>query len=123
MSTSLFLYLDAAGNANFDQKKIRDYLHDLQGVSNWREGPATVNDEMLFDCVYEFKQDSTTIFVPKDLSFISIWGTGDASFQAALEIQKRSNAPIYIAVSESPENVVNLSTVSSLQELKERLKR
>jgi len=77
---------------------------------------------MLFDCFYRFNGDSTTIVVPKgELSFISIWGTGLASLQAAREIQKAYEGPVYVAVSESPGNVVNLSTVSSLAELKNRL--
>jgi hypothetical protein len=123
MSASLFLFLDTEGKVKFDAVKVRACLQHLQGVSNCREGVDTARNDMLFDCFYEFNDDSTTIFVPKDLSFMSIWGTGEASLQAALEIQKRYDAPIYIAVSESPNNVVNLSTVSSLPELKKRLKR
>lgn len=123
MSASLFLFLDTDGKVKFDEAKIRNCLQNLQGVSHCRERSDTAQNDILVDCFYEFNQDSTTIFVPKDSSFVSIRGTGEASLQAALEVQKRYDAPIYVAVSESPANVVNLSTVSSQQELKDRLKR
>ncbi len=123
MSASLLLYLDAEGKVSFDPTKIRNCLKHLEGMSNWREGSDTPRDDMLFDCFYEFNGDSTIVFVPPQLSFVGVWGTGDASLQVALEIQKRYDAPIYIAVSESPDNVVNLTTVLSLLDLKNRLNR
>jgi hypothetical protein len=123
MSSSLFLFLDTEGRSRFDEAKLRNLLMNLQRISNWREEIGSGPHGTLFDCLYEFNEDCTTIFVPTDLSFISIWGRGEASLHAALEIQKGYNAPIYIAVSEVPDNIANLSSVSSLAELRDRLKR
>jgi hypothetical protein len=124
MSASLFLFLDPEGKISFDPLKVRTCVKNLHGVSNWREGADTAVNDMLFDCVFRFNQERTTVVVPKgDLSFISIWGTGDASLQAALEVQRGYESPVYVAVSESPGNIVDLSTVSSLDELRKRLRR
>ncbi len=122
MSVSLILFHDPEGRGGLDLIKVRSSVQNLQGVTDWHDEDQIASNNLLFDCFFEFNQDVTTIFAFKGNSpFVSMRGTGDASLKAALEIQKGYGSPIYVAVSEDPGNMVDLSGVASIAELRARL--
>jgi hypothetical protein len=123
MSASLFLVLDMDGKAEFDQEKLRACLKGMNKVTAWREGTETVlSDWLLFECDYQINNDSTMISVPKDRRFISIHGTGSASLDAALQIQRNYQDRIFAVVADCPGDHVDLSTVCSIDEISNRLR-
>jgi hypothetical protein len=48
-------------------------------------------------------------------------GTGDACLRLSLEVQRRYGAEMFAVVSESPGDFVSLSTMSSVEEAREKL--
>ncbi len=122
MSMSIFLVLDLEARECFNAQRLRGCIEGLPSISNWRESSqAVLSDTLLFECDYEYGNDITRIVVHKDLRYLTIEGVGEASLQAALEIQKRYGSDIHAVIAESPGKNANLSTVNTVQDLRSKL--
>jgi hypothetical protein len=122
MGTVLFLVPDTGFKASFDADDVRRSLTSLAGVTNYREGKETgLGDLVQCDCDYACEDDWTRVSVSKDLKAIALSGTGTASLGLALEFQKHYGKELWLVVSESPSDKVNLATGSSVEELRSHL--
>lgn len=86
--------LIVCGNAGFrfkEDKVFRD-LEDIPGVYNLERGDFV---GAALQCEYEFDGDRTIVRLSDDLESITIAGTGDASLQVAIELQRREEQPLF----------------------------
>ncbi len=97
-----------------------EHLAITHAIQNWAE-PSIPCDDCL--ATYRFKKgdDFTTIRIKNDGETIVIDGSGDASLTAALQIQLHYPDDIHM-VDEGYSFDLVLSEVSSLDELKKRIK-
>lgn len=72
------------------------------------------------ECDFQFNNEISLVWVDSDRLSIGVRGLNDASLKAALNIQVRCDKPLNI-VSDSYGIEVSLSTVSSVEELLEKL--
>ena len=117
MSSNMFLVLDLNGNETFDPDKVRECLKDLNGIHDWRDNTA----DALFECQFDFAEDSTILLLPRGLESISIWGVGDASLKLALEIQACYDVEIH-ALNDSFTMDIVLSSLTSLDDFKKAIR-
>ena len=108
----LLLYI--GDGQQFDEEKVFQILNSVPGVKNLNRGKTT---GAIMEGNYDFSSDSTIVRLAEDLETISISGTGDASLQLALEIQRAYHQPLHLVDSDYSFDVV-LSDVSSLSGLK-----
>ena len=76
----------------FDQRKIRRDLLKI-GVTNLRFGDLIGS---VLEGDYRFNEDVTIVRLSDDLQTISMYGTGDASLNLALELQRREPRPLRV---------------------------
>ena len=76
----------------FDQRKIRRDLSKI-GVTNLRFGDLIGS---VLEGDYRFNEDVTIVRLSDDLQTISMYGTGDASLNLALELQRREPRPLRV---------------------------
>ena len=77
----------------FDEDKVFRNLEDLPGARNLERGDFV---GAILQCEYEFDGDRTIVRLSDDLESITIAGTGDASLQIALELQRREEQPLFV---------------------------
>ncbi len=77
----------------FDEDKVFQTLKDIPGVYNLERGDLV---GAVLQCEYEFDGDQTIVRLSGDLESITIAGTGDASLQVALELQRREEQPLFV---------------------------
>ena len=75
----------------FDAEKIYRDLQDIAGVSELKRGHFV---GAVLQCHYAFNGDSTIVRLSDDLKTLTATGTGDASLQVALELQRRETRPM-----------------------------
>ncbi len=109
----MILLLDVNGKQPFQLSRIRACLEGLPGIHDWREG----GKHSVFECEFDFNGDSTITRVGKELLDVSIWGLGDASLKASLEIQRCYGEEIH-ALSEAPRFDINLGSIASVAEMR-----
>ena len=109
MSYSFFLVLDVNGGHAFDVDRLHKCLARMPGVRGLWAPPRLL-------CQFDFNDDSTEIALVDD-QCLSIRGIGDASLQAALEIQRSYGGDVHAVDPESCFEIP-LSVVNSLEELR-----
>ena len=77
----------------FAPQRLRYSLANISGVrdldgENFSDSPVA--------CNYDFADDTTTLRLARDLRAIFIHGTGDASLNLALELQRREPRPLRV---------------------------
>ncbi len=77
----------------FDADKVFRNLEDLPGAHDLERGDFV---GAALQCEYEFDGDRTLVRLSDDLESITIAGTGDASLQVALELQRREEQPLFV---------------------------
>jgi hypothetical protein len=77
----------------FDEDKVFRDLEGILGVYNLERGDFV---GAALQCEYEFNGDRTIVRLSDDLESITIAGTGDASLQVALELQRREEQPLFV---------------------------
>lgn len=77
----------------FDEDKVFRNLEELPGSLNLERGDFV---GAVLQCEYEFNGDHTIVRLGDDLESITIAGTGDASLQVALELQRREEQPLFV---------------------------
>lgn len=77
----------------FDDEEVYRYLQEIPGVSELKRGCFV---GAVLQCHYDFNGDSTIVRLSDDLGTITAAGTGDASLQVALELQRRETRPIRV---------------------------
>lgn len=90
MST-LLIYIGE--NERFDANKVKRDLEQVPGVEKLQVDNF---GSSLLQCDYNFNGDSTILRLADDLAIISVDGTGDASLQIALELQKREERQLHL---------------------------
>lgn len=100
-----------------DPAAVRDALVSIDGVYNLQDGGR---EGSVLDCEFDFEGDSTIIRLSADLKRVSLSGGGDASLEAALQLQRLLGLPLR-AVDVAYSFDVLLAGVESLRELKNRI--
>lgn len=78
--------------SSFDPDEVRRIFEDIPGTRQLKEGQV---GSRLW-CDFDFNDDKTTVRLAENLKAISMHGTGDASLQMALQIQKRHSKPLRV---------------------------
>jgi hypothetical protein len=103
----------------FDEGEVYDILRNIPGVYEL-ERRAFVGAVM--ECRYDLGDDKTIVRLPSHLRAISIDGTGEASMNIALEIQKRLRVPL-IVVDEGYNFCFPLMTVHSVADFEDLIRK
>lgn len=90
---SLFIWIEK--RKKFSVKKLLSYLPEIKGASNIQD-MSDILPHALFDWSFDFENDSTIAELHDNLETISTQGTGRASLQLALEIQRHEKMPLRI---------------------------
>jgi hypothetical protein len=102
---------------SFNEDEVFHDLKEIPGVHNLERGDFI---GAVLQCEYEFNGDRTIVRLSDDLESITMEGGGDASFQVALELQKREQQPLFVTDFGYDFNF-SLKNIHSLDEIKEKL--
>lgn len=80
-------------HVQFDDEEVYRYLQEIPGVSGLNRGRFI---GAVLQCHYDFNGDSTIVRLSDDLRTVTAAGTGDASLQVALELQRRETRPMRV---------------------------
>lgn len=100
-----------------DREAVRSALAGIEGTYNLREGNLAGS---VLDCEFDFAGDSTIIRLSADLRRVSFSGGGDASLEAARQLQRCLGLPLRLVDTAYSFDLL-LANTASLAELRERI--
>ncbi len=112
-----FLVLFAGEDKKFDEEMVFQILANIPGVYDLKREP---NVDAVIEGRCDFEDDSTIVRLSEDLETITISGTGKASLQLALEIQKALGTPLRVFDSDYSFDLM-LNEINSLSDFEEKI--
>lgn len=121
MSLYIFLVRNLEGGIPFEKTKICDAIRRMEGVFNCKEEAEIQLGDMVLECEFSFNEDSTVIYVPVSLDYVTVGGVGEASLEAVLRLQELYCEPLTAVIPQDPTCNVDVSTVHTIKELQRGL--